>query len=210
MSDPASDLRTLIALLEDDNHLGILSSAQVGAATQEIQLMLQVADYDAEHGHIRPLAAYRLRCLDVREQRLSLGLFKTMFLVKEHPLLWNHNFPYQQVYFRGEAGDSKALILDLHRLYAKVYGAFRSLYEDLNRAMSLDDLFGAGRGLLGEMPLPMAQRVQAQLEQHGLSTTIIEPEQDITEMPLQLLSFDESFLVLASCTAQELSDPLIE
>lgn len=198
MNDSDALLADVIQRLQDDEHLGILLAAQMGGTPEEIQLIVQVAAYDEPTDALRPESVFLLRCLGVREQRLSLGLFNVMASINEHPLLWNHSARYQQVYFRGEVVAADTLMLELNQLYGKHYGPFRSLADDINRALPLGRLLASGHGLLGEMPMPMAAHVKKLFERYDLEITLITTDQDAPPIDFQLLVMDDSFLIAQS------------
>lgn len=205
MNEPDSLLQDIVQQLQDDSFLGILLAAQMGGTPEEIQLFLQVAAYDDQQDAITPQKVFAVRCLGVREQRLSLGLFNSIVHVAEdNPLLWNHNYVYQQVYFRGAVDAVDSLMLELNQLYGQYYGPFRSLADDINRALSLERLLSSGHGLLGEMPTPMAANVQDLLHRYGLQTTLIGAEQDAPPMQFQLLVMDDSFLVAQGFSVEQM------
>lgn len=195
MTSPDPTFLQLIDDLQAENRVGILLAAQMGGTPEEIQLIIQVADYEAEDDALRPKQAYVMRCFGVREQRLSLGLFGRMAYTADNALLWNHNELYHQVYFRGVPTDVNSLMLDLNQLYGQHYGPFRTLADDLNLARPLGSLLSTGYGLLGEMPEPMARYVVDILQRHNLKTGIIPAEQDRPPVEFQLLVMDDSFII---------------
>lgn len=197
-------LEKLTETLQAEHKLGVLLAAQMGGTPEEIQVMLQVADYDAEREAIKPEPTiYILRCLGVQEHRLSLGIFGSLVIVDEHPLLWHHNFPFQQIYFRGEPTNLDELMLALSQLYGQLYGKFRSLADDLNLAVPLGILLKGGYGLLGEMPQPLADIVKDLLERYGLTVNFVQAE---TEPPpgFKLLAMDNSYFIAQLFNAEPL------
>jgi hypothetical protein len=188
-------LQKIIRDLEPDNRLGVLLTVQMGGIPEEVQLFLQVADFDPQANALRPAGNYIIRCLGVQEHRVSVGLFNRMAYSDDHPLLWNHNFTYREVYFRGAPDDVDGLMLELNQLYGQTYGPFRSLADDLNRAMPLGKLLTSGHGLLGEMPLPMAEQAQKLLEQHGLAVSLIASDREAPPVQFKLLVMDDSFFI---------------
>lgn len=190
-----SGLQEIIDLLDGDDYLGILLAAQMGGTPEEVQLIVQVASFDAETEAIQPQRVFILRCIGVQEQRLSLGLFNKMVYVEEHPLLWNHNAPYRQIYFRGKAENVDGLMLELTQVFGQFYGPMRSMADNLNRAMPLGALLDSGHGLLGEMPLPMAEKVQAVLERYSLKVSLGLSDLKDPPVDFKLLVLDDSFLI---------------
>ncbi len=194
-------LQNLIEALRDEQHLGILLAAQMGGTPEEVQLIVQVADYDVETEAIRPTQVYILRCLGVREHRLSLGLFNSLVLVDDHPLLWKHSFRHQQIYFRGTPHNVDELMLELNQLYGQKYGAFRSLADDVNHAMPFGTLLSSGHGLLGEMPMPMAALVKPLLEKHDLTVTLVNADHKPSATSFKLLVLDDSYFIVQMVSA---------
>lgn len=192
---PDDTLQKILTELEPEGHLGALLTVQMGGTPEEVQLLLQTTEFVESVNALRPTGSYIIRCLGVREHRISVGLFNTMVYTEAHPLLWNHNDAFQQVYFGGTPDNADALMLDLTQLYGQHYGNFHSLADDLNRAMPLGKLLTAGRGLLGEMPVLMAEKAQKLLESHGLSVSLIASDQNPPEAQHALLVMDDSYVI---------------
>ncbi|MBZ0318000.1 MAG: hypothetical protein K8L91_16390 [Anaerolineae bacterium] len=202
---PSDDtLQKILTELEPENHLGALLTVQMGGTPEEVQLLLQTTEFDEARNGLRPTGSYIIRCLGVREHRVSVGLFNSMVYTETHSLLWNHNYPFQQVYFSGMPDNVDGLMLELTQLYGQHYGNFRTLADDLNRAMPLGKLLTSGRGLLGEMPIPMTERIQKLLEGHGLAVSLIDSDQNPPEAQHALLVMDDSFFIAQLYSA----DPL--
>ncbi|MBI5930116.1 MAG: hypothetical protein HY862_12465 [Chloroflexi bacterium] len=188
-------LQKILTELEPDGHLGALLTVQMGGTPEEVQLLLQTTEFEETLNALRPTGSYIIRCLGVREHRVSVGLFNTMVYSETHPLLWNHNYAFQQVYFNGMPDNVDALMLDLTQLYGQHYGNFRTMADDLNRAIPLGKLLTSGRGLLGEMPIPMTEKVQKLLESHGMTVSLIASDQNPPEVQHALLVMDDSFFI---------------
>ncbi|PJF43545.1 MAG: hypothetical protein CUN55_08540 [Phototrophicales bacterium] len=197
-------LTTIADELKKQERVGILLAAQLGGTPEEIQLMIQLANYNEEDESLRPQGVYVVRCVGVREQRLSLGLFGTMAYSSDHPLLWNHNTLYHQVYFRGKPTDVNSLMLDLNQIYGQYYGPFRTLADDLNLARPLGQLLATGYGLLGEMPEPMAKKVVELLKRHGVQAHLLAADQKPPPIQFHLLVLDDSFIVAQMYSAEPL------
>jgi hypothetical protein len=197
--NPDAVLDDIISTLEVEHKFGVLLAAQLGQTPQELQLIIQTADYDEEKAAITTQATYVIRCIGVEEHRLSLGIFNRLARVTDDPLLWNYNQPYHQIYFKGHfknpALTADGLMLELTQLYTQHYGLFRNLAIDLNRMAPLETLLKAGHGLLGEMPAPMAAHVKTLLERYGLTVTLVETEREAPDFPYQLLVMDDSYFI---------------
>jgi hypothetical protein len=197
-SEPDETLTTILAAIAPENHLGVLLAAQMGGTPQEVQIILQTADYDEDKEALRPTGQYIIRAIGVVEHRLSVGLFGAMVLAEENPLLFAHNEKIMQVYFQSQPENIDSLLIDINQLYAQTYGRydpFRRMADELNPTMPLATLLNAGRGLLGEMPEPFANTIRKVFERHGIKTNFIESEDHRPPMQFQLLVMDDSYII---------------
>lgn len=162
----------LLSELQGDQHYGILLAAQMGGVPEEIQLLFETAVYDERANGLRPRGNYIVRALGVREHRVSLGLFNQLGWHDDHPLLYHHNTAPVALHFEGSPADAGALTLDISQAYATTFGPWRHLtdyHSGLNRSQLLVDLLASGEGLLGVMPLPLAERIAKVLAHHGMT-----------------------------------------
>jgi hypothetical protein len=189
------NLLKVIEELDPENSLGALLVVQMGTTPQEVQLILETTRYDEGKEALQRGDSYIVRCISVQEHRVSVGLFRKMVYTEDHPLLWNHNHMYRQVYFRGRPDHVEDLMLELNQLYGEHYGAFRSLASDVNHAMPLGTLLTSGDGMLGEMPAPMAEKVKRLLERHGFKVCFITSDMEPPEIQYSLLVMDDSFFI---------------
>jgi hypothetical protein len=170
----------------------------MGGTPQEVQVILQTAEYHEDKDALHPAGQYIVRAIGVREHRLSVGLFGAMVLADENPLLFPHNEKIMQVYFKGQTENIDSLLIDINQLYAQTYGRydpFRRMADELNPTMPLATLLNSGSGLLGEMPEPFANTVGQVFERHGLKTNFIESDDHRPPEPFRLLVMDDSYLV---------------
>lgn len=200
-------LTEITETLSDENRLGVILAAQMGGTPEEVQLILQTTSFDAEQQGLKPDETFVIRCLGVQEHRVSLGLFNTIIYVEDHPLLWNHNFAFKQIYFRGTLDDANDLMLDLNQLYGASYGPFRTLADNINHSLPLGTLLMSGHGLLGEMPEPMAEKVKTLLENHGLSVRFVDTELKAPPTKFSLLVMDDSFFIAQLYSAEPMQGP---
>ncbi|NDJ60460.1 MAG: hypothetical protein GYB67_05000 [Chloroflexi bacterium] len=165
----------LISALAAENIYGVLLVAQVGGVPNELQLIIETAEYDESAQGLRPRANYIIRVLGVLEHRLTLGVFGRLLFTDDHPLLYHHNAPKVAVHFDGKPANINELVLDISQAYASTFGPWRHIAEmgdDINRALPLVDLLATGYGLLGTMPRPLAERMARVLEHHKLRATL--------------------------------------
>lgn len=194
-NNPDKLLVELVDALAVDHAIGILLAAQMGATPQEIQLVVQSADYNEETQAVTSQQGYIIRCIGVQEHRFSVGMFNRLVVVDDHPLLWNHNAQYKQIYFSGHCEDVDGLMLELNQIYGQHYGIVRSLADDINRMAALGTILGRGNGLLGEMPEPMADLVKTLLERYDYNVNLLDAELEKSPIPFKLLVLDDSYVI---------------
>lgn len=166
------DRQNLFEELEGDNDVGVLLMAQMGGVPNELQLFIQTAQYDEAAQGLRDKNGYMIRILSAREHRLNLGLFGSLFIADQHPILLHHNEPRLTVRFEGQPADASELVLDIHQAHASTFGPWRELAGDINRDQPLVDLLRSGGGILGTMPMTLAQRMARVFEHHGMSAQL--------------------------------------
>jgi hypothetical protein len=162
----------LLSELAGEQDVGVLLIAQMGGVPNELQLIIQTAQYDEAIKGLRERTGYIIRVMSVREHRLSLGLFGKLFFADEHPILLHHNEPVVQVHFEGLPKDVNELVLDIHQAHAITFGPWRELAQDINREKPLVNLLLSGGGLLGEMPKSAALRMAKVLEHHHMQANL--------------------------------------
>jgi len=164
--------------MQGDDRQAALLVVQVGGMPNELQLILETAQFDEEQEGLRPLHNYIVRILGVTEHRVvNLGTtVEQVHLVDEHPLLYQYNKPPVALFVRGNPTDINAVILDIAQAHSEVFGLWRRFPEYMNIEKPLFTLFEEGGGLLGQMPKPLAEKLVTVMEKHGLETKLIEGE----------------------------------
>jgi len=162
--------------LEGDKRQAALLVVQVGGMPQELQLITQIAEYDAEAAGLRPVRSYIIRVLGAAEHRVeNLGMtVDKVQLLTEHPLLYQYNSRPTAVFFRGAVQNADALALDIAQAHASTFGLWRHFPQYLNTNQALATLFASGGGLIGQMPQPLADRIAAVLAKHGIEHKIMQ------------------------------------
>jgi hypothetical protein len=167
----------LISELQGEQDYGVLLVAQMGGVPNELQLIVETAKYDASVEGLRPQHDYTIRVLGVREHRVNLGVFGSLSLSDDHPLLYHHNTPRVAIYFNGKPDDVNELVLDISQAYVSTFGRWRHLVDmadDINRTVPMVDLLNSGYGLLGTMPRPLAERMAKVLTHHNIAYNLTE------------------------------------
>jgi hypothetical protein len=123
----------LIGELGGEDDLGVLLVAQMGGGPNEIQLIVETAQYEEAAGGLRQRGGYIIRAINTQEHRLSLGIFGSVFFTDVHPILLHHNEAKREIHFEGVAADVNELVLDIHQTYASTFGPWRELVRDIRR-----------------------------------------------------------------------------
>lgn len=200
----------LLEELAQETGYGVLLVAQMGGAPNELQLLIQTAEYDPSVEGLRERQRYIIRALGVREQRLSLGMFGRLEFSDEHPLLYHHNTPKAGLFFRGAVTQVSDVVLDLSQAHASTFGPWRPLADDINRAAPLVDLLASGGGLLGEMPKPAAERMARVLAHHQIEHKLIEQTDFETvdehgrSKLAQVLLIDEGYIIALAFSVEQM------
>lgn len=164
--------------MKGDDRQAAMLVTQVGGMPNELQVILETAQYDGEKDGLRPLNNYIVRVLGVTEHRIvNLGTtVETIRLLDDHPLLYQYNSTPTALFFRGKPEDTNALVLDIAQVHATTFGPWRHFPEYLNVEQPLFSLLESGGGLLGQMPSPLAENLVKVLEKHGLETKVMQGE----------------------------------
>ena len=200
----------LLAELQGESHYGIFLAVQMGGVPQELQLIVQTAEFDEQVQGLRPKSQYVIRALGVVEHRVSLGVFGNLFIADEHPVLLHYNAPRAVIQFEGQPDDVNELVLDINQAYLSTFGPWRELAKDINRTQPLVDLLKSGSGVLGTMPKPGAERMGRVLAHHGMKSTLDESrayeEQDEhgRSRNMRLLGIDDSYIIALDFSVDEL------
>lgn len=199
----------LQAQLQGDKDYGVLLAAQMGGVPEELQLIIQTAQFDEQVQGLRPRGQYVLRVLGVKEHRVSLGVFGNFFFADNHPLLFHYNEPRQAVRFEGKPQDIHELVLDIHQAYVTTFGPWRELAGDINRSQPLVTLLSSGAGVLGIMPKPVAERMAKVFAHHQMTCTLESepaPAQDEhgRSHQMKLLGIGDSYFVALDYTVDEM------
>lgn len=199
----------LLNELGTENDYGVLLATQMGGVPNELQLIVQTAQYDEKVEGLRVRSQYVIRVLGVREHEIHLGIFSTLAFSDAHPLLHHHNAPKVSVYFNGTPENVLELILDIQQAHLSTFGPYRHIAGDVNPAMPLMNLFERGSGLLGEMPAPLAERMVKVLKHHKLETSTVEadlPDADEhgRSREMKLLMIDNSYFIALDFSVEQM------
>lgn len=201
-------------LLDDlagDTQFGVLILAQLDAVPETLQLIISATEEVAGQAALVDRRRYVVRAIGVAEHHLSLGLFSSLRILDEHPLLMAYNSEPAGLFFRGTPDDAGALFVDLMQAYATAFGPWRHPPQFLNTSKPLLSLLQGGGDLLGQMPLPLARALASVLEAHGLETRILsEPQQEDEHgrpRKRKVLLMDESYVIAFDFSVEYLGKP---
>lgn len=197
----------------DDRQVAMLV-VQVGGMPNELQIILETAQFDEAQEGLRPLHNYIVRILGVTEHRVvNLGTtVEQVHLLDEHPLLYQYNKTPVALFVRGIPSDINAVILDIAQAHSEIFGLWRRFPEYMNIEKPLFTLFEEGGGLLGQMPMPLAERLVSVMEKHGLETKIIEGENPadknhnpmVTNQKIKALFIGASYFISYAFSVEEM------
>ncbi|XWX03472.1 hypothetical protein VZO05_13280 [Aggregatilineales bacterium SYSU G02658] len=190
-----------LADLAPQGRQAALLLAQVGGMPTELQLIVQVAQFDEAAEGLRPVRTYIVRVLGALEHRIAnLGTTTDdVTLTDDHPLLYAYSSPAAALFFRGSPPDPALLALDIAQEHALTFRGWRHFPDYLNTRAPLLTLLASGGGLLGQMPLPLAERLARALEAHGLETKLMQDappaRPPVPDQRLQALMLGESYFL---------------
>jgi hypothetical protein len=196
--------------MQGENRQAALLIAQVGAMPTELQLVVQIADYDAAINGLRPLRSYIIRVLGALEHRVvNLGTtVHELKLETQHPLLYEYIEKPAAVFFRGTPKNTDELVLDIAQAHASTFLGWRHFPLYLNTEQPLATLFASGGGLIGQMPASLAERIVKVLEKHGLEHKVMygEPhaKSPMPDQKLGVLLVGDSYFVSFAFSIDEM------
>lgn len=192
----------LLTELSGEQNLGVLLMTQMDGVPDTIQVAVTTTEFDPAVDGLRERNHYVIRCVGVREHQISVGLFNTIKFTDDHPLLHQYNSPPVGVFFRGKAENPTELVLDVFQAHASTFGMWRHVPSYLNMSKPLTDLFAGEGDLVGEMPHPLAERIEKVLEHHKLETKLIEGKQE--SPPVKVLLLDTSYVIAMDFSVDKL------
>lgn len=195
--------------INQENGVGVFLMAQMDGVPDSLQIVVATAELDPEVEGLREKGHYVIRALGVREHKVSVGMFNSISFNEGdgHPLLYGYNMTPVGVFFRGQPDNPQELVLDIFQGYASTFGQWRHIPQFLNISKPLLDLVNSGGDVLGEMPAPLAEKMDTVLQHHKLETKLIEaqPEEGVeVPPPMQLLLLDNAYVVAMSFSVEEL------
>lgn len=200
----------LLRELSGENSYGVFLMLQMDSVPETLQLVVATTELDKQRGGFRDVGQYVIRALGVVEHRVSVGLFRSLRFVEDHPLLYQYNTTPHALFFRGKAPDPNALLVDVLQSCAMIFGPWRQVSEYLNTSQPLLSLLASEGGLLGQMPEPLARNLSGVLEKHGLETLLqagdpVTPQDEHGRSQLRkALILDDSYVIALDFTVDQL------
>lgn len=196
--------------MQAEGRQAALLIAQVGAMPSELQLIVQIAQHEEAEGGLRPIRTYIVRVLGVLEHRImNLGTTTDeVLLTADHPVLFPYSTPSSALFFKGQADDVPTTVLDIAQEHALTFQGWRHFPDFLNVDAPLMTLLASGGGLLGQMPLPLALRLERALQAHGLETKLLQGEipakPPVAGQTLQVFVLGDSYFVSHAFSFEEM------
>jgi hypothetical protein len=199
-------LDQLIAEINADDGYGICLMAQMDSVPDTLQFIIATTYFDEAVGGLRDKARYIVRAIGVQEHRISVGMFRRIAVHagEEHPLLYEYNSLPTGLFFKGTPNDVNGLIIDVFQAYSSTFSLWRHLPQYLNVQKPMADLFMGGGDLVGQMPKPLADRLEKVLVHHGLEAKVLAGEKHKEAPNMKTLLLDESYIVAIDFSVDEL------
>lgn len=200
----------LFSELQGENAYGVFLMIQMDGVPETLQLVIATTEYDDSVKGLRDKSRYVIRALSVQEHRVSVGMFQSLQLVEDHPLLYQYNTTPAGLFFRGQAADPNALLVDFLQAYAGVFGPWRQVPSYLNVSKPLLSILSSSGDVVGEMPKPLAEALAKTFEKHNLEAKIIEGQSPLEadehgrSQLMKALILEDSYIVAMDFTVDEL------
>ncbi len=199
-------LDQLLTEINADDGYGVCLMGQMDAVPDTLQFIIATTYYDEAVGGLRDKSRYILRAIGVQEHRISLGMFRKIAVhdAENHPLLYEYNSPPTGLFFKGTPDDVNGLMVDVFQAYSSTFGLWRHLPQYINVQKPMLDLFTGGGDLVGQMPKPLADKLEKVLIHHGLEAKVLVGEKHKEAPNMKALLFDESYIVAIDFSVDEL------
>lgn len=200
----------LLQELQGEQSVGVLLMVQMDSVPETLQFVVATTLIDEDAGGLRDVGKYVVRAIGVKEHQVSVGLFQSLQIRDEHPLLHQYNTTPSAVFFRGKPTDPNRLFIDIMQAYASTFGPWRQIPQYLNQSKPLFNLLASDGDLLGEMPEPLADNIIKTLESHDIEYKRvvgekIDPTDEHDRSRLRkVMLIDDSYIVALDFTVEEL------
>lgn len=194
----------LLDQINAETGYGVLLLSQMDGIPDTLQFIVATTEYDEQADGLRDRTRYVVRALGVQEHRISLGMFKSISITRDHPLIYEDNTDPVGVFFRGMPDNANELVLDIFQAYASTFGPWRQIPRYLNMNRPLVELVSSGGELLGEMPKPLAERMEKVLQHHKLETKLMQGKHPDGTPTVKALLMDDSYVVALDFSVDEL------
>lgn len=201
-----NQLDRLMAEINTENGYGVCLIAQMDAVPDTLQFVIATTYFDEAVNGLRDKTRYIVRAIGVQEHRISVGMFRkiAVYVGEEHPLLYEYNSLPSGLFFKGTPNDVNGLMVDVFQAYSSTFGLWRHLPQYINIQKPMLDLFTDGGDLVGQMPKPLADRLDKVLTHHGLETKVLVGEKHKEAPNMKTMLFDESYVVAIDFSVDEL------
>jgi len=196
----------LISEINAENGYGVCLMVQMDAVPDTLQFIIASTYFDESVGGLRDKSRYILRAVGVQEHRLSVGMFRKIAVhqAEGHPLLYEYNSLPTGLFFKGTPADVNGLMIDVFQTYSSTFGLWRHLPQYLNVQKPMFNLFTGGGDLVGQMPKPLADKMEKVLIHHGLEAKVLVGEKHKEAPNMKALLLDDSYVVAIDFSVDEL------
>jgi hypothetical protein len=187
-------LENLLAItsLVDFEDYGSLELISVESNDSGLTLSLHITtdEYPNAHPH------WKVVSRGVKEHSLSLGYHHDLQFSDAHVLLLPHMAPRTSTSFYGKAEDPFSVVGALSERHREIAGDWIPFHRYLNPNIDLTELIAGGFGMLGEGPEPFILAYEDVMQQHGFSTSHLDPGKPVYAGGNELLGPKDAVFVL--------------
>ena len=153
----------------------LISEFESGATGEIIKTQTTYLDFICSQSQTSiSKAAYRIHFSGKRDFFLGKGMFASLILLAEHPLLLEYIEPHKDIYLSSVVRDKQKFISDLEDAARIKFEGWRSHDRYANSQMKLNELLDKSYGLLMSVPLSFAEVVMRVAEMNGVSLNVLE------------------------------------
>ena len=134
---------------------------------------------------------WRVHFTDKLEFRFVEAAFTSLDLASQHPLLMDHDEPWQTLYFLGVPSEPKLVLSKASQSVSAATEGWRCLAQYLNRSAPFAGRYGALLSAPGSLISPIA----ALLNSYGSQTSILPNKPNSPGRSLQVCLFGRSYVV---------------
>lgn len=144
-----------------------------------------------------PPEAWNVSCDCVVAHLFRNQKFSSVSLTFDHPVLWPHNSPQQELYFSSKPSEPAAVFGSLVQAFHDLVGPWFPISRFMN-PMPVIQLLSGGHGLLASGPEPIIDRLAHVLDSYGVRHNVLPLRYGRiaynTDVPVRALVFDDCYV----------------